>query len=328
MALQKFVNYPTLLSLAASLFPAAITGPAPAQTRTPVSIELVLAVDTSLSVDDIEYDLQMSGIAKAFRHPDILALIEQHAGVAVTLFQWSTNIDAHYMVPWHLLKSRESTLDFAAKIDRLERDPVHGFTAIGKAIDFGVFLINENQFDGRQLKIDISGDGRNNSGVLPVVSQRAARTHNIVINGLPILIDTFNLDKYFRDKIIDGPGSFIEIATDYEDFSRAIHRKLVRELMPTISRPMLSPKPGKRQVSNNAQFPPGLKRNTMQPGLFALTQASRPQQALEFEHLLTFINYKSALNHSPSSGNLDAESTSPPHLPLRGAADANANWHW
>lgn len=242
---------PVLAGIAALAFAAGLPSGAVAQSKLPVSIELVLAVDTSLSVDEVEYDLQMTGIARAFRDPNILALIGQHAGVAVTLFQWSTNIDEKHMVGWHLLKSPQSTLTFAAKIERLERDPVEGFTAIGKAIDFGVRLIADNRFDGRQLKIDISGDGRNNSGVLPVVSKRGARTHNITINGLPILIDTFNLDTYFREKVIEGPGAFIEIATDYEDFTQAFLRKLTRELTPTISHRGLPHKPAHRQVSHN-----------------------------------------------------------------------------
>lgn len=234
--------------IAALVFAAGLSSRAMAQSKIPVSIELVLAVDTSLSVDDIEYDLQMTGIAKAFRDPNILALIGQHAGIAVTLFQWSTNIDEQHMVGWHLLTSQESSLAFAAKIEHLERDPVEGFTAIGKAIDFGVRLIVDNKFDGRQLKIDISGDGRNNSGVLPVVSKREARAHNISINGLPVLIDTFNLDTYFREKIIEGPGAFIEIATDYEDFTRAFLRKLTRELTPTVSHLENPPRPSRRHA--------------------------------------------------------------------------------
>ncbi len=210
--------------------------PVDAQAETPVSIELVLAVDTSLSVDDNEYDLQMTGIAKAFRTPEIIALIQQQSGVAVTLFQWSSVIDARYMIPWHLLHSPASVMSFAEKVERAARDPVRGFTAIGTAIDFGVGLIAENDFDGRRLKIDISGDGRNNTGVLPVVSWRGADAQEIVINGLPILIDTYALDTYFREKVIHGPGAFIEIATDYRDFAQAFLRKLRREITPITSR--------------------------------------------------------------------------------------------
>ena len=209
--------------------------PVDAQAETPVSIELVLAVDTSLSVDDNEYDLQMTGIAKAFRTPEIMTLIRHQGGVAVTLFQWSSVIDARYMIPWHLLHSPASVMSFAEKVERAARDPVRGFTAIGGAIDFGVRLIAENEFDGQRLKIDISGDGRSNIGELPFISWRGADAQEIVINGLPILIDTYNLDTYFREKVIHGPGAFIEIATDYRDFAQAFLRKLTREIIPITS---------------------------------------------------------------------------------------------
>ena len=49
--------------------------PTPAEAGQRVSIELVLAVDVSLSVNDIEYALQMRGIAAAFRDKDVLDLI-------------------------------------------------------------------------------------------------------------------------------------------------------------------------------------------------------------------------------------------------------------
>ncbi len=42
-----------------------------AAAKTPVSIELVFAVDTSKSIDGFEYDLLMTGIASAFRAPEI-----------------------------------------------------------------------------------------------------------------------------------------------------------------------------------------------------------------------------------------------------------------
>ena len=210
-----------------------------AQAKTPVSIELVLAVDTSLSVDGFEYDLLMNGIARAFRTPEIIKLIGQQNGVAVTLFQWSSGVSEQYMIPWRLLQDPASVLSFAAKVETAERDPNRGFTAIGGAIEFGVRLIAGNAFEGRQLKIDVSGDGRNNIGVPPSIPRQEADALEIVINGLPILTytgsDTHDLDTYYRQKIILGPGAFVEIANDYDDFARAFERKLRREIAPLIS---------------------------------------------------------------------------------------------
>jgi len=176
--------------------------------------------------------------------------------VAVTLFQWSSEVDARYMIPWHLLKDPASVSAFAAKVENAERDPSRVFTGIGGAIEFGVRSIAENAFAGRQLKIDVSGDGRNNIGVPPAVSRQAADALGIVINGLPILthtvaysqfvptgtnVDIYDLETYYREKIIHGPGAFVEIADDYDDFARAFLRKLRRELTPLVAQENAAP---------------------------------------------------------------------------------------
>jgi len=216
-----------------------------AQAQAPVSIELVIAVDTSMSIDAFEYGLLMKGIAHAFRTPEIVDLIGQQNGVAVALFQWSSEVHAQYMIPWQLLKDPASVSSFAAKVETAERDPSRVFTGIGEAIDFGVRSISENAFEGRQLKIDVSGDGRNNIGVPPSIPRQAANALGIVINGLPILtytdVGSYDLETYYREKVIHGPGAFVEIADDYDDFARAFLRKLRRELTPLVSQEIAAP---------------------------------------------------------------------------------------
>ncbi len=228
-----------------------------AQAKTPVSIELVLAIDTSLSIDGSEYDLLMKGIAHAFRTPEIVNLIGQQDGVAVALFQWSSGVNEQYMIPWHVLKEPASVLAFAAMVEKAERNPNRVFTAIGEAIDFGVRLIAENTFEGRQLRIDVSGDGRNNTGIPPSIPRQKANALGIVVNGLPILTrtvaysgripthtdnDFFDLESYYREKVIHGPGAFVEIANDYDDYARAFLRKLRREITPLISQENAAPR--------------------------------------------------------------------------------------
>ena len=211
-----------------------------ARAKTPVSIELVFAVDTSISVDGFEYHLMMKGIANAFRTPEIINLIGHQNGVAVAPFQWNSQVNEQYMIPWHLLNDPASVLSFAAKVEKAERDPNRRFTAIGGAIHFGVRSIAENAFEGRQLKIDVSGDGRNNTGIPPSIPRQEADALGIVINGLPILTYTnpaekADLDTYYREEVIHGPGAFIEIANEFDDFARAFLRKLRREITPVVS---------------------------------------------------------------------------------------------
>ena len=217
-----------------------------AQAKTPVSIELVFAIDTSMSIDGSEYDLLMNGIANAFRTPEIIDLIGLNDGVAVTLFQWSSEVDERSMIPWSLLTDPASVLAFAARVERAERNSRRVFTGIGEAIEFGVRLIAENAFEGRQLKIDVSGDGRNNIGVPPSIPRQKADALGIVINGLPIItytsVGSRDLDTYYREKVIQGRGAFVEVAYDYGDFARAFLRKLLREITPLVSRENTAPR--------------------------------------------------------------------------------------
>ena len=82
------------------------------------------------------------------------------------------------------------------------------------------------------------GDGPNNQGE-PVESARdAVLQQGITVNGLPLMTtggfssvyDVTNLDQYYTDCVIGGPGSFAMSAETFTDFARAMRRKLVLEL--------------------------------------------------------------------------------------------------
>ena len=55
--------------------------------QTVVALELLLAVDTSTSVDREEFALQQRGLAEAFRHPDVISAIER-AGKTLRGLDW------------------------------------------------------------------------------------------------------------------------------------------------------------------------------------------------------------------------------------------------
>ncbi len=207
----------------------------------PVAIELVLAVDVSLSVDDKEFALQMQGLARAFQRREIIHLIGQHdGGVAVVLVQWSGVAQSvaewsdegagGRVQPWRLLTNGPSVLAFADEIASAPRATLGYFTSIGAAIDFSTRLLETNDFEGRRRKIDVSGDGRNNAAPELAEARARALLHGIVINGLAILNNEPGLDRYYQDNVIGGPASFVITAADYDDFVDAMAKKLYREL--------------------------------------------------------------------------------------------------
>ena len=157
-----------------------------AQTRAAVGVELVLAVDTSISVSHAEYRLQMQGIADALRHPDILQAVEdQPGGVAVTLVHWSLGSRNRQAVGWHRLRNAADVFTFATKVENAARHGAGRGTSISDAIVFATKLLAQNDFAGRELKIDISGDSRHNSGPSPDAARDLAVLAGI---GLALLV--------------------------------------------------------------------------------------------------------------------------------------------
>ncbi len=252
------MKVPVVVGVAAVLF--AMWASLPARAQTPVSIELVLAVDTSLSVNNEEYALQMKGIAQAFRSKDIIELIGLYDGVAVSLIQWGGWTSEEHTVPWQVLKSRSSILEFARQVEATKRENVGYFTAIGTAVRAALKSIIENDYVGKLQKIDVSGDGVNNAGPLPQSTQPLAEQLGISVNGLAILTDLAILDQYYAQNVIAGPGAFVITAANYADFARAMHKKLRKELEVPISFRKFGPGPqpaALRQSGHRATLPGG-----------------------------------------------------------------------
>lgn len=212
-----------------------VAGAVPANSQspaTPVDLELVLAVDVSSSVDIEEFTLQMQGIAAAFRSPDVHDAIEiaGERGIAVALVQWSDWKSQQLSIPWHLIDSAESANAFADEIASTPRFGIGGSTAIAGAIQFGVRMIESNEYSAPRRTIDISGDGPVNQGADPTVLRDETIARGITVNGLAILNDHPQLDIYYERRIIGGNAAFVITANDYSDFARAILNKLIREI--------------------------------------------------------------------------------------------------
>ncbi len=208
--------------------------PALADQRTPVNIELLLALDASASVDSQEFALELQGIAAAFRDPDVVAAVEnlRPLGVAVAVTQWGGPGESRVIIPFTQLISARDTKAFGYLVGRSYRFIGATSTSIVTAMEDGISLLFSNSFDGQRLVIDISGDGEDNSGLSLKVARQEARQAGVTINGLPIEADEGKLADYYRDNVISGADSFVVPATDFDDFARAIREKLLRELRP------------------------------------------------------------------------------------------------
>jgi len=201
------------------------------QTST-VDLQLVLAVDASGSVNQARFDLQKQGYAAAFRNPRVLRAIQsgRNQSIAVIMVQWTGPTQQALVVPWTLVRDRASADLLAAAIDKTQRQLFGGGTSISGAIDFSVALMPTGPYRGQKQIIDISGDGSNNRGRPVTAARDDAVRAGITINGLPILTLEPDLDKYYFDNVIGGPGAVMVPAESYEAFADAIIKKLIIEI--------------------------------------------------------------------------------------------------
>jgi Protein of unknown function (DUF1194) len=204
-----------------------------------VDVELILAVDVSYSMDPDEQALQREGYVSALTSPEFLTALKAgiHARIAVTYFEWANSNDQKILVPWRLIDGLASAQAVAAEIGRAPYRRAYR-TSISGALLFGTRLFEKSGHRGIRRVIDVSGDGTNNEGPLIVPTREAVIANGITVNGLPIMlkkpqpgsIDIEDLDIYYEDCVIGGPGAFVVPIKEREKFKDAVRTKLVQEV--------------------------------------------------------------------------------------------------
>ena len=250
------------MRFAASFFAALVFTPAAASAAAPapqraapletVDLELVIATDTSPSIDLAEARLQRQGIVAAFRSAEVVRAIQSGSlgKIAVVYVDWSSRPYTRIVLNWRVIRDKTSADAFA---DALLRAPLNfgDDTALTQMMELGAFLIETNNYQGTRRTIDISGDGPQNHPGNVIESREAVLAKGITINGLPIMADSYGpgdwgnyygeIDKYYSNCIIGGRGAFIMPASGFQDFANAVRRKLVLEI--SDATPRSSPRP-------------------------------------------------------------------------------------
>jgi hypothetical protein len=225
-----------------------------ARAADPVDMLLVLAADVSRSVTEPKFKLQREGAAAAITHPDVVKAMTSgpNRRIAVCFLEWATVGQQGVVVDWTLIDGAAAARSFGGRLVEAPRSFV-GSTSISSAIDFSVRQLERAPFTTERRVIDISGDGNNNSGRSVTDARDDAVAMGITINALVILTplsESFRpehtnppggLEKYFKDNVIGGPGSFTVVAEGHESFGRALTKKLIQEIADRSANPARPP---------------------------------------------------------------------------------------
>ena len=214
-------------------------GGAPADEQV-VDVELVLAVDVSLSMSPDELVIQRDGYVAALTDGAVLQAIADglHGRIAVTYVEWAGSTVQQVVVPWTMIATPEDAQAFVAQMTAMPPRSARR-TSISAALEFAGSLFENSGYRGTKRVIDVSGDGPNNQGGPVDQTRDRIAARGITINGLPLMTngggmisayDIANLDSYYTDCVIGGPGAFMIPVNGWAQFPEAIRRKLVLEL--------------------------------------------------------------------------------------------------
>jgi hypothetical protein len=228
----------SLLSAAALIASLSFSVAASAQDRPQVDVELVLAVDISYSMDYDELNLQREGYILAITSEQFLDAMRRGplGKIAVTYVEWAGSGEQQVVVPWTIIEDPRSADEFAVQLKNAPLRRAYR-TSISGALQFSAALFGSH-YKGLRRVIDISGDGTNNQGDLVEPTRDDVLRKGITINGLPVMlktpyasmVDVTDLDMYYQDCVIGGPGAFLVPVRERHQFADAIRNKLLLEV--------------------------------------------------------------------------------------------------
>lgn len=238
---------------AAVLLAGCLAAPAAAA---PVDLELIMAFDTSGSVDGIDFASRRAATAAAFRDATVIDKIMNGAigSIAVTLWDFATGVGVG--VDWTLIHDAASANAFA--------DAIEAAVRTGSGIDDGqanmlrqaAIAINNNAYEGTRSVVDIVSEGvQSGEGCIHTSpdcqATRTARDAFLAAGGSAVNAlwmrdrDFFGIHAtalvnaldYGSQSVIGGTNAFQMFAETNDDFVAGINAKLVREIEPPVPEP-------------------------------------------------------------------------------------------
>ena len=208
-----------------------------------VDLLLALAMDVSRSMEQPKFLLQREGYAAAITNPQVLEAIKSgaHQKIAICFIDWSGAGEQKQVIDWSIIEGLDSARHFGDLIYEAPRS-FNDRTSIGGGITFAAAQIARSPYEAERHAIDVSGDGTNNAGRDVQASRDQAVARGIVVNGIAILTELQysripehtnppgGLEKYYRDNVIGGPGSFVMVAEDFSSFGKSMVKKLIAEI--------------------------------------------------------------------------------------------------
>jgi Protein of unknown function (DUF1194) len=198
-------------------------------------LALVLAIDSSGSINAQDFSTQQAGYATAFTDRRVQAALAAAGVVDVAVVFWGDEEMAPQVLPWRRIADPDDATGLAAAIMGTPRR-VTGDTGIGRGLWTALDLLEESEACAARRIVNVSGDGKESHGPRPrhrlslAVARERAAEMGVTVNALAITVEAGDLEGWYRSRLITGPDAFVVTATSFDAFGEAIIRKLAREI--------------------------------------------------------------------------------------------------
>ena len=211
-------------------------------------VNIITAVDVSLSVTSAGENLEYQGLALGVADDGFLALVEQAGGASLAVFTWSSNAVFGTALPWTVIRSPgdadavAAILMAAPRMPRNEygqrytgQDSQGGMTNTSAALDYALTLALSAPFRGARTIINIMTDSRPTEGPAPLAQRAAAEARGITVNAVVFSPQDAEVPAWFRSNVITGPGAFVVTISSPTHLPEVLRRKFLQDMISALA---------------------------------------------------------------------------------------------
>ena len=204
---------------------------------------IVTGLDISYSIEPDDMRLEIEGMARAIRSPEVLAAIQggRYGRIGFAVFAWHHD-QFPMIVPWAVIASEADAVAVARQIDARLRVNVEAearaneafyigrLTNLSQAIDHAAEMILTAPYATDRAIVNIIGNGEDNVGEAAEAARERAMAMGGTVNGV-VLGDDPHLLDYYRRQVIGGPGAFVIATGEAATLVEALTRKFLHDIV-------------------------------------------------------------------------------------------------
>jgi Ca-activated chloride channel homolog len=191
------------------------------------TLALVLLLDSSGSVPDPAWEMQVQAHADALADPAIGRIIEREGGAAVMVAGFHEA--PHTLVSWRFLETAADAAAMARTLAGAPR-PGNGLTHTGRALAWALDELRRAPCVADRQVIDLVTDGPGDDPALLDRARTEAEARDVRINALAVItIPGLDAVGFLRHQVVT-PGGFVMSADGWEDVAAALRRKITWEI--------------------------------------------------------------------------------------------------